>query len=119
MNSKGYRYLFLLLSLTECNTEKCTGSIDATVLYADGHRIYIDVKNKQEIGVRKTLKHNGKVYGEFKNVMIIYDPEDRFEGRKSICFNNDYINREVSCGGKVNSEDIPEIYLYQSILTQY
>ncbi|MBJ6109340.1 hypothetical protein JAO73_09970 [Hymenobacter sp. BT523] len=71
--------------------DKCTGSIETTVLYArpapaGGRNIYVDVVNKPDLGVKQTLLYEGKEFGTFGHVVIINDPASRYASNRRICF---------------------------------
>ncbi|RZK29991.1 MAG: hypothetical protein EOO61_19880 [Hymenobacter sp.] len=108
-----------LPTLFGCHNEECNGSIVSTVIYTKpapypdaGNWIYVDVKNKNDLGVRKTLHFGSGTTETFSNVIIIEDFRNRFTGKKSICFNNDYMTRVNTDGVKVNEEDSPALVLY-------
>jgi hypothetical protein len=101
------------LGLSSC-ADECTGSIETTVLYAKpgpkgvGRLIYVDVVNKPDLGVKKTLLYQGKEFGTFPHVVIINDPQSRFAKNRTICFTN-YRTNTPATGGDLSEEGIPEI----------
>jgi hypothetical protein len=109
--------VFLPLSIS-CSNEPCAGAIEGIVLYSKpdassgGDRIFVDVKNKGGLGVRKTLTFPNNEEATFQNVVIINDFRSRFKGRRKICFNEYYV-MTASCYASVNDEHLPEIQLYR------
>ncbi len=105
----------LSAGLTSC-TDSCNGSIETTVLYAKpgpnavGRSIYVNVVNKPDLGVKKTLMYEGKEFGTFEEVVIINDPENRFASNRTICF-SDYRTLPAAAGGALEEEGIPRIQI--------
>ena len=104
---------FATFALTSC-ADSCNGNIETTVLYAKpgpkgvGRSTYVDVLNKPNLGIKKTLLYEGKEFGTFEHVIIINDPKSRFASNKTICFTNYQANAPES-GGDLNEEGIPVI----------
>ena len=98
--------------------ESCNGSIETTVLFAKpgpkgvGRVTYVDVVNKPELGIKKTLMYEGKEFGTFPHVVIINDPTGRFASNRSICF-SDYRTLPPATGGDLTEEGIPQIEVEQ------
>lgn len=92
----------------------CNGSIETTVLFAKpgpqgvGRNIYVDVVNKPNLGVKKTLLYEGKEFGTFEHVVIINDPTSRFASNRSICFSK-FRQNAAATGGDLTEEGLPEI----------
>lgn len=113
-------FFISFLSLSQCSPKECNGPIESVVLYKkqitafpfSGNKIYVDVKNKGGIGVRKTLYQHGKLFGTFNNIVIIDDYKNQLINRKWICFDNTFARMIATDGAKVNEEDIPEIRIY-------
>ena len=69
----------LTFALPACSPA-CNGSIETTVLFAKpgpkgvGRNIYVDVVNKPDLGIKKTLLYEGKEFGTFPHVVVINDP---------------------------------------------
>lgn len=99
------------LGLTSC-ADDCTGSIETTVLYAKpgpkgvGRATYVDVLNKPGLGLKKTLRYEGKEFGTFEHVVVIRDPESRYARNRSICFSR-YRAVPAEPGGDLDEADIP------------
>ncbi|MBD2720995.1 hypothetical protein [Hymenobacter armeniacus] len=99
--------------LTACDAP-CTGSIETTVLYAKpgpkgvGRRIYVDVVNKPDLGIKQTLLYEGKEFGTFAHVVIINDPTNRYASNRSICFSK-YQTAPAATGGDLAEQGIPNI----------
>ena len=100
-------------TLTSC-TDACNGSIETTVLFAKpgpkgvGRNIYVDVVNKADLGVKKTLLYEGKEFGTFPHVVIINDPTSRFASNRTICFSN-FKQNAAATRGDLTEEGLPEI----------
>ncbi|WP_426062155.1 hypothetical protein [Hymenobacter sp. B1770] len=101
------------LAMSGCS-DTCSGNIETTVLYAKpgpngvGRSIYVNVVNKPELGIKKTLMYEGKEFGTFEEVVIINDPENRFASNRTICFTN-YRTLPAAAGGGLEEEGIPRI----------
>ena len=110
--------LLMMLVLVQCRPEECAGNIEAVVQYEEqdtvfgGTRSYVDIKNKDELGIRTALYRQGKLYGTFNNVVIVNDFRNKLKGRKWICFGNDFKRRFATDGARLNEENIPEIEVY-------
>ena len=100
-------------ALSSC-TDSCNGNIETTVLFAKpgpkgvGRATYVDVVNKPDLGIKKTLLYEGKEFGTFEHVIIINDPESRFASKRTICFTN-YRALRAETGGDLTEEGIPQI----------
>ena len=109
---------FVFVSQFGCSTESCNGGIESIVLLSKsepifgGERIYVDVKNRGGIGVRKTLKCGNGIVGTFDNVVIVRDFRSRFKDRRKICF-NEFYKMQPTDGARMNDEETPEIQLYR------
>ena len=85
-------WLAVSAGLASC-ADACNGRIETTVLYAKpgpkgiGRSIYVDVVNEPKLGRKQTLLYEGKEFGTFEHVVIISDPNSRFAGNRTICFN--------------------------------
>ena len=116
------RYLFKSLitaavascfTLTSC-ADSCNGSIETTVLFAKpgpkgvGRNIYVDVVNKPDLGIKKTLLYEGKEFGTFPHVVIINDPTNKYASNRSICFSK-FEKNAAATGGDLTEEGLPEI----------
>jgi len=101
------------LTLPACSPA-CNGSIETTVLFAKpgpkgvGRNIYVDVVNKPDLGIKKTLLYEGKEFGTFPHVVIIKDPTNKYAANRSICFSN-FQKNAAEMGGDLTEEGIPEI----------
>ncbi|GAB3656860.1 hypothetical protein GCM10027594_29150 [Hymenobacter agri] len=101
------------LLLTSC-TDSCNGSIEATVLFAKpgpqgvGRKIYVDVVNKPDLGIKKTLLYEGKEFGTFPHVVIISDPTNKYASNRSICFSK-FRQQAAATGGDLTEEGLPGI----------
>ncbi|RZK35368.1 MAG: hypothetical protein EOO57_09235 [Hymenobacter sp.] len=101
--------------LTSCS-EPCTGRIESTVLYFkegpdhQGQLVYANVDNKPNLGVKHTLMRDDKEFGTFGNVVIIADPQSRFKGRRSICFDT-FTRQAKPADAPLDEADLPQIIL--------
>jgi hypothetical protein len=99
--------------LTSC-AESCNGHIESTVLYFaespthQGQLVYANVLNKPDLGVQHTLMREDKEYGTFGNVIIIEDPQNKFKGRRSICF-DEFAKQSKPNNARLDEDDIPHI----------
>ena len=100
-------------SVSGCSNS-CNGSIETTVLFAKpgpkgvGRNIYVDVVNKSDLGIKKTLLYEGKEFGTFPHVVIINDPTSRFASNRTICFSK-FKQNAAETGGDLTEEGIPTI----------
>jgi hypothetical protein len=110
------KLLFLLfysstLTLSSCS-EPCTGHIESTVLYFveapnhQGQLVYANVLNKPDLGVQHTLMREDKEYGTFGHIVIIQDPQSKFKGRRSVCF-DEFQRLPPPATAKLDELDIP------------
>ena len=108
--------LGLAVSLLTSCSEPCNGRIESTVLYfaeAPNHQgqvVYANVANKPDLGVKHTLMRENKEFGTFGNVVIIEDPQSKFKGRHSICF-DEFAFQPKPADGQLDETDIPRIAL--------
>lgn len=99
--------------LTNC-AEPCNGHIESTVLYFaegpnhQGQLVYANVLNKSDMGVQHRLMRDDKEYGTFGHIVIIQDPQTRFKGRRSICF-DEFKVLPTPANAKLDEPDIPWI----------
>ena len=99
--------------LSSC-AEPCNGHIEGTVLYFaeapthQGQVVYVNVLNKPDLGVKHTLIREDKEFGTFGNVVIIADPQSKFKGRRSICFDA-FATQPKPAGGQLDEGDLPWI----------
>ena len=95
-------------------SQACNGSIETTVLFAKpgpqgvGRRIYVDVVNKPDLGVKQTLLYEGKEFGTFPHVVVINDPTNRYASNRSICFSK-FRKNAAATGGDLTEVGLPEI----------
>ena len=105
--------LIAALALTAC-ADSCTGSIETTVLFAKpgpqgvGRRIYVDVTNKPDLGVKQTLLYEGKEFGTFPHVLVINDPTNHYAANRNICFSK-FRQNAAAPGGDLTEVGLPEI----------
>lgn len=101
--------------LTSCSAP-CNGRIESTVLYFkegpnhQGQLVYANVDNQPSLGVKHTLMRDDKEFGTFGNVVIIADPQSRFKGRRSICFDT-YQRQPKPADAPLDEADVPQIML--------
>ena len=101
--------------LSSC-AEPCTGHIEGTVLYFkegpnhQGQLVYANIDNKPDLGVKQTLTREDKEFGTFGNVVIIQDPESKFKGRRTICFDN-FTAQKPPADASLDEERIPRLVL--------
>jgi hypothetical protein len=99
--------------VTSCS-EPCNGHIESTVLYFvegpnhQGQLVYANVLNKPDLGVQHTLMREDKEYGTFGHIVIIRDPQSKFKGRRSVCF-DEFKTVPRPADAKLDEPDIPWI----------
>jgi len=99
--------------LTSCS-ESCDGHIESTVLYFvegpnhQGQLVYANVLNKADLGVQHTLMRDDKEYGTFGHIVIISDPQNKFKGRKSVCF-DEFKTQPKPADARLDEDDLPRI----------
>jgi len=111
------RIQFCLLAsagyLSSCSAP-CTGHIEASVLYfkqaPQGQRVYADVVNSPGLGSQQTLTRDDKEYGTFPHVIIIDDPQMKFKGRRTICF-DEFMKQPTPADLDLREKDIPRILI--------
>lgn len=90
----------------------CTGHIEATVLYFKqaprGQLVYANVVNDPKLGTQQTLTREDKEYGTFPHVLIIEDPQMKFAGRRTVCF-DEFTKLPVPTDIDLRKKDIPRI----------
>ncbi|MGI4734564.1 MAG: hypothetical protein ACRYG7_05230 [Janthinobacterium lividum] len=102
-------------SLASCS-DPCNGHIESTVLYFQegpnhqGQLVYANVANKPDLGVKHTLMRADKEFGTFGNVVIIADPQSKFRGRRTICFDT-FTQQPRPADAPLDETDIPQIAL--------
>ncbi|RZJ93856.1 MAG: hypothetical protein EOO60_04305 [Hymenobacter sp.] len=106
---------FAIGLLASCS-EPCNGHIESTVLYFaeapnhQGQLVYINVSNKPNLGVKHTLMRDGKEFGTFNNVVVIEDPQNKFKGRRSICFDEFTVHKHPDTV-LLDESELPQITL--------
>lgn len=105
----------LALALASCS-DACNGHIESTVLYFQeapnhqGQLVYANVGNKPGLGVNQTLTREDKEFGTFGNVVIIEDPQMKFKGRRTICF-DEFTKQPTPIDIDLREKDIPRILI--------
>jgi hypothetical protein len=101
------------LLITGCS-DACNGHIEATVLYfkqaPQGQLAYVNVLNKPDLGSQQSLTRDDKEYGTFPHVIIINDPEMKFKGRRTICFDK-FTKQPMPVDIDLREKDIPRILI--------
>ena len=108
-------FLFCLLPalLSDC-AGPCNGYIESTVLYFQegpnhqGQLVYANVLNKPDLGVKQTLMREDKEFGTFPHVIIIEDPQMKFEGQHTVCF-DEFSKQPLPTDVDLREKDIPRI----------
>jgi hypothetical protein len=105
-------YLAVIM-LASC-AEPCTGHLESTVLYFmeapnhQGQLVYANITNSPKMGVNQTLTREDKEFGTFNNVVIIVDPQMKFKGRRTICF-DEFTRQPTPADIDLREKDIPRI----------
>jgi hypothetical protein len=96
--------------------DECNGHIETTVLYFkeapnhQGQLVYANVANKPDLGIKQTLMREDKEFGTFENVVIIVDPQSKFKGRRTICFDT-FTAQKTPVATQLDEERIPRLEL--------
>jgi hypothetical protein len=102
-----------LASLAGCSAP-CNGHIEASVLYfkqaPQGQLAYVNVLNKPDLGSQQTLTRDDKEYGTFPHVIIINDPEMKYKGQGTICF-DEFTKQPLPADIDLREKDIPRILI--------
>jgi hypothetical protein len=105
--------LALATILAGCSAP-CNGHIEVSVLYfkqaTQGQLVYADVINNPSLGSQQTLTRDDKEYGTFPHVVIINDPQMKFKGRRTICF-DEFTKQPTPADIDLREKDIPRILI--------
>jgi hypothetical protein len=103
----------LLVSLASCS-DSCNGHIESKVLYfkqaPQGQFVYANVINDPSLGSQQTLMREDKEYGTFPHVIIINDPQMKFKGRSTICF-DEFTKQPLPVDIDLREKDIPRLVI--------
>lgn len=114
------KFLFICslgLLLAGCG-DPCNGHIETTVLYFQeapshqGQLVYANVLNKPDLGIKHTLMREDKEFGTFGNVVIIEDPQMKFKGRRTVCFDKFTVHK-IPIDSLSNDGIVPRILITQ------
>ncbi len=101
----------LALVLAGCS-DPCNGHIESKVLYfkqaPQGQLVYANVINDPSLGSQQTLMRDDKEYGTFPHVIIISDPQMKFKGRGTVCF-DEFEKQPLPVDIDLREKDIPRI----------
>ena len=99
------------LLLTACSAP-CTGHIEATVLYfkqaPQGEFVYANVLNKSDLGTQQTLMREDKEFGTFPHIIIIADPEMKYKGQRTVCF-DEFVKQPLPADSDLREKEILRI----------
>lgn len=99
--------------LTSC-ADPCNGHIESKVLYfkqaPTGQVVYANVVNDPSLGSQQTLTRDDKEYGTFPHVIIINDPQMKYKGRGTVCF-DEFIKQPLPTDIDLREKDIPRILI--------
>ena len=102
-----------ILILSSCS-DPCNGHIESSVLYfkqaPQGQFVYANVLNNPALGNQQTLMREDKEYGTFPHVIIINDPQMKFKGRSTICF-DEFTKQPLPADIDLREKDIPRIVI--------
>ncbi|WP_208131053.1 MULTISPECIES: hypothetical protein [unclassified Hymenobacter] len=105
--------LGLAAALAGCSAP-CNGHIEASVLYfkqaPQGQLAYVNVLNNPNLGSQQTLTRDDKEYGTFPHVIIINDPQMKFKGQRTICF-DEFTKQAAPADIDLREKDIPRILI--------
>ena len=112
--SRSLLYLGLLAGALASCSAPCTGHIESTVLYFteapnhQGQLVYANVLNKPGLGTQQTLTREDKEFGTFPHVIIIEDPQMRFKGLRTVCF-DEFAKQPTPADIDLREKDITRI----------
>ncbi|MVN75390.1 hypothetical protein GO988_03535 [Hymenobacter sp. HMF4947] len=90
----------------------CNGHIESKVLYfkqaPQGQLVYANVVNDPSLGSQQTLMRDDKEYGTFPHVIIINDPQMKFKGQRTVCF-DEFTKQPLPVDIDLREKDIPRI----------
>ena len=101
--------------LSSC-ADPCTGHIESTVLYFQegpnhqGQLVYANVSNKPDLGVKQTLTREDKEFGTFDNIIIINDPQSKYKGCRTVCF-DEFALQKAPAAIDLREQNIPRILI--------
>lgn len=72
--------------------------------------MYANVLNNPALGNQQTLMREDKEYGTFPHVIIINDPQMKFKGRSTICF-DEFTKQPLPADIDLREKDIPRIVI--------
>ena len=108
------KLLFFLAAaqvMSACS-DPCNGHIETSVLYfkqaPQGQLVYANVLNDPKLGSQQTLMREDKEYGTFPHVIIIEDPQMKFKGRSTVCF-DEFTKQGLPIDVDLREKDIPRI----------
>jgi hypothetical protein len=108
-----YCLLAFITALSGC-ADSCNGRIETSVLYfkqaPQGQVVYANVLNKDDLGSQQTLTRDDKEYGTFPHVIIINDPQMKFKGKGTICF-DEFTKQPLPVDIDLREKDIPRILI--------
>ncbi len=105
----------LALLLASCS-DACNGHIESSVLYFKegpnhhGQLVYANVLNDPRLGTQQTLMREDKEYGTFPHVIIISDPEMKFKGKRTVCF-DEFAPQPAPVDIDLREQTIPRILI--------
>ncbi len=104
---------FSVVALGSCS-DPCNGHIESSVLYFKqaprGQLVYANVLNNPALGGQQTLMRDDKEYGTFPHVIIINDPQMKFKGRGTVCF-DEFTRQPLPTDIDLREKDIPRILI--------
>ena len=108
-----YCLLAFTTALSSC-ADSCNGHIESKVLYfkqaAQGQLVYATVLNDPTLGSQQTLTRDDKEYGTFPHVIIINDPQMKFKGKGTVCF-DEFTKQPLPVDIDLREKDIPRILI--------
>lgn len=72
--------------------------------------VYVNVVNDPNLGSQQTLMREDKEYGTFPHVIIINDPEMKFKGQRTVCF-DEFIKQPLPTDIDLREQDIQRILI--------
>ncbi len=104
---------FSIVAFSSCS-DPCNGHIESKVLYfkqaPQGQFVYANVINDPSLGSQQTLMREDKEYGTFPHVIIISDPQMKFKGLRTVCF-DEFTKQPLPVDIDLREKGIPRIVI--------
>ena len=106
-----FLFCFVSILFSACSAP-CNGHIETSVLYfkqaPQGELVYANVLNDPQLGSQQTLMREDKEYGTFPHVIIIEDPQMKYKGQRTVCF-DEFTKQPLPEDIDLREKDIPRL----------